>query len=170
MHNVTEAEASRRAEELLEQFKPELIRAIQENGSKGARFDGIESSCAAVGDLLARELMCEALEAHGLGIQESEEQQLVEEYLGKAAPGQTVEGLRIKRVKDKARTIKTIRGPVPYARDYLYFPALKGGLFPPRREAGVARGEADAPCSEEVGGSGGVGQLPDGGRRVGKHG
>jgi hypothetical protein len=38
----------------------------------------------------------------------------------------------MKRVRDKPRRLGTARGEIAFAREYLYFPDLKVGVFPPR--------------------------------------
>ncbi len=48
------------------------------------------------------------------------------------AAGKKPEDLRMTRMQDKERGIKTARGEVRYERPYLHFPDLKVGIFPPR--------------------------------------
>jgi hypothetical protein len=61
------------------------------------------------------------------------------EALKKADPvlttGRKSEELRVKRIPGKERSVKTARGEVRYAREYVYFPDLKVGIFPPGQTA-----------------------------------
>jgi hypothetical protein len=101
----------------------------------GLDFNQIEANSAAVGDLLAKAAMLEALAAQPPAT-DAEIAEAREEALKKADPnlaaGKKPEDLRMTRMQGKGRGIKTARGQIRYARRYLYFPDLKVGVFPPR--------------------------------------
>ena len=100
-------------------------------------FNQIEASSAAIGDVLARVLMQEAV-AQRPAATEPEVQTAYEQALRKAgtssATAATLPEAEVRRMRKK-RKLKTMRGPIEIEREYLYFPALKTGIFPPRSKA-----------------------------------
>ena len=127
--------AEEKAERLLDALKPMVARAVTANNIRaGAKFNGIEANSAAVGDAVARALM----EASALEFARATDEEVAEareEALAKADPDLAAkfkpEDLRVVR-QMKERALRTKRGPVRYKREYLHFPDLKVGLFPPR--------------------------------------
>jgi DNA/RNA-binding domain of Phe-tRNA-synthetase-like protein len=96
-------------------------------------FNQVEASSAAIGDVLARLQMKQAV-AQRPAATDSEVQAAFEQARQKAgvSPGTPVTpGEQEVRRLRKKRTLKTIRGPVEIEREYLYFPALRAGVFPP---------------------------------------
>lgn len=138
---VVSAESLRKAEALCQRMKVKVAEVIERHSPtrKDLTFDEIEANSAAVGDLVARTLMLEALKEQSPPA-ESEISQARQQALAEAAASATVElkaeELHMTRIADKAAELCTARGPVPYAREYLYFPQLGAGVFPPRRSAG----------------------------------
>ena len=101
----------------------------------GLDFNQIEAHSAAIGDCLARALMKRALhrQAQVSPADELEARRLaLERAVPKLRRKHAAEDLQIRRMKDKRRTLKTVRGEVECARTYLYFPELQSGIFPPR--------------------------------------
>lgn len=133
-----ELSAEEKAERLLNAVKPMVARAIENNNiRRGAKFNDIEANSAAVGDALARVMMEAApLEFGRAGDEEVAEART--EALAKAKPELAAkfqpEDLRLVR-QMRERKLRTKRGPVRCSREYLYFPDLKVGLFPPRHTA-----------------------------------
>ncbi len=130
-----ELSAEEKAERLWRAIKPMVARAIEDNNvRRGAKFDDIEANSAAVGDALARVLM-EATSLEFARATDEEADEARSEALKKADPELAAkfkpEDLRIVR-QMRERTLKTERGPVRCRREYLYFPDLKVGIFPPR--------------------------------------
>jgi hypothetical protein len=129
--------ASKRADELYVKLKPHIVGMIEKNDPAvaGLDFDQIEANSAAVGDLLAKAAMLEALAAQP-PTTDAEIAQARQEAMKNADPnlasGKKPEQLRMTRMQDKERGIKTARGAIRYGREYLYFPDLKIGIFPPR--------------------------------------
>ena len=126
-----------RAEELWQQLKPQVAAALEQTGPQqaGLTFDKIEAEAASVGDLLARVLMREAV-VRQASVAPDEIARAKEQALAQAGPQATplsAEQLKVARIRDKPCLVATVRGPVPLERDYLYFPELKTGIFPPRR-------------------------------------
>jgi hypothetical protein len=131
------AESLRKAEELCAKMLPQIAEAFERHrpDRKGLRFDEIEANSAAVGDALGRMLMAEALR-----VQQTAEAGEIEaarkQALAKAPPdvarSVSAGDLRMTRMPDKTCELNTVRGPVPYAREYLYFPQAQTGIFPPR--------------------------------------
>ena len=129
--------ASKRAEALCKRLKPHIVEMIEKNDPAvvGLDFNQIEANSAAVGDLLAKAAMLEALAAQPPAT-DVEITHARQEALKKADPnlaaGRKPKGLRMTRMQDKERGIKTARGEIGYKREYLYFPDLSVGVFPPR--------------------------------------
>ena len=130
--------AEEKAERLLRAIKPMVARAIEANNvRRGAKFNDIEANSAAVGDVVARALM----EAGVLDFGRATDEEVAEakrEALSKAEP-ELVSKLGSKEPRlvrqMRERTLRTKRGPVRCSREYLYFPDLAVGLFPPRHIA-----------------------------------
>jgi hypothetical protein len=94
----------------------------------GLTFSDIEANSAAVGDLLAKLMMLRALAEQPPAT--DEEVAAIRRKVRKSAdPAMT-------RQKGKRRRIKTVRGEITFERDYLHFPELGTGLFPPRGTPG----------------------------------
>ena len=129
--------AGKKADELYRKLKPQIVEMIQRNDPAVAGFDfnQIEANSAAVGDLLAKVAMRDALEGQPPAT-DAEIAEARQEALKKADPnlaaGKKPEQLRMKRMQDKERGIMTARGEIRYGRPYLHFPDLKVGIFPPR--------------------------------------
>jgi hypothetical protein len=129
--------ASKRADALYTKLKPHIVEMIEKNDPAvaGLDFNQIEANSAAVGDLLAKAAMLEAL-ASQPPVTDAEVGEARREALKKADPnlatGKKPGDLRMTRMQGKGRGIKTARGEIGYAREYLYFPDLKVGIFPPR--------------------------------------
>ena len=129
--------ASRRADALYAKLKPHIVEMIEKNDPMvaGLDFNQIEANSAAVGDLLAKAAMLEALAAQPRAT-DAEIAEARQEALKKADPnlaaGKGPADLRMTRMQEKGRGIKTARGEIRYAREYLYFPDLAVGIFPPR--------------------------------------
>ena len=114
---------------------PQLAELIENHdpGLAGLNFDQIEASSAAIGDVLARLLMKKAAEAQAPA-SEGEVATAYREAREKAGlPPEppSAKAPTVRRMR-KQRTLKTMRGEVPLEREYLYFPGLKTGVFPPR--------------------------------------
>jgi hypothetical protein len=127
--------AEEKAERLLEALKPMVARAVAANNIRaGAKFNGIEANSAAVGDAVARTLM----EASALEFARATDEEVAEareEALGRADPKlvSKLGGKEPRVVRQmRERTLRTKRGPVRCKREYLHFPDLQVGLFPPR--------------------------------------
>jgi hypothetical protein len=131
------AAALRRAEDLCRRFKPHLAEMIERNDPsvEGLTFDDIEADSAAVGDLVSRLAMLDALARQGTASKAEVAEARLEAF-GKAeadlAAGKRPGELRMTRQRDKPRRLKTIRGEIRFSREYLHFPDLKTGVFPPR--------------------------------------
>lgn len=129
--------ASKRADALYTKLKPHIVEMIEKNDPTvtGLDFNQIEANSAAVGDLLAKAAMLEALAAQPPAT-DAEIAEARQEALKKAEPGLAAgrkpDELSMTRMQDKGRGIKTARGDIRYRREYLYFPDLKVGIFPPR--------------------------------------
>jgi hypothetical protein len=130
--------AEEKAERLWNAIRPMVARAIEANDVRGgAKMNDIEANSAAAGDALARALM----EAGVLEFGRATEEEVAEarsEALKRAAPEVASkfkpEDLRVVR-QMRERTLRAKRGPVRCRREYLYFPDLAVGLFPPRHTA-----------------------------------
>ncbi|HUT23802.1 MAG TPA: hypothetical protein VM492_05620 [Sumerlaeia bacterium] len=129
--------ASKRADALCRKLKPHIVQMIERNDPTvaGLDFNTIEANSAAVGDLVAKASMLEALAAQPPPT-DAEIAEARREALKNADPdlaaGKKPENLRMTRMQDKERGIRTARGEVRYRRSYLHFPDLKVGIFPPR--------------------------------------
>jgi hypothetical protein len=115
-------------------MKPKVLEAIEKHNADRTdlKFDEIEGNSASVGDLVSRMLIQEALREQSAASQE--ELKTARQSLTEQARiiGKTPDELRMTRIPDKRCELGTVRGPVPHEREYLYFPELKTGLFPPR--------------------------------------
>ena len=155
----TQGNAEERAEALWRRVKPEVVAAIRKHNPerKDLKFDEIEGNSAAVGDLLARMLMQEGLKRQA-GSSEADIA-VVRESLNReaAAVGKAPEKLRVTRIPGKECELATVRGPVPHCREYLYFPELQTGVFPPRPAPGNSRRQTQPPCGPESSRKGGGG-------------
>lgn len=125
-----------RAEVLWQELKPQVAAALDEigPGQAGLTFDKIEAQSASVGDLLARIMMHDAVCQQPV-VSEAEIDRAKQTALLQAGPqGRKLgaEELRMAHIRDKPCTVATVRGPVPLEREYLYFPELNTGIFPPR--------------------------------------
>ena len=131
------SESLRKAEELCAKMLPHIAEAFERHrpDRKGLKFDEIEANSAAVGDALGRMLMAEALRVQQTaeaGEIEAARKQALAQAPPDVASALSAEDLRLTRIPNKACELKTARGPVPYAREYLYFPQAQTGIFPPR--------------------------------------
>ncbi len=130
--------AEERAERLWSAIKPMVTRAIEKNNiRRGAKLNDLEANSGAVGDALTRAVM----EASVLEFARATDEEVAEartRALKKAKPEVASkfkpEDLQLVRM-NQDRTMKTKRGPVRCRREYLYFPDLKVGIFPPRHTA-----------------------------------
>jgi hypothetical protein len=97
-------------------------------------FDDIEGNSAAAGDLVARAMMLRAL-ARQAEPTKTEIAAARRDALRRADPdiaaGKSPGALKMKRRRDRPRRLGTIRGEIVFPREYLYFPDLKVGVFPP---------------------------------------
>ena len=131
------AESLEKAEAVLLKMKPVVAEMFEKLGpaNREVSFDEIESAGGARGDLLGRLLMQEVVAAQDTATDLEIEQARIE-ALKRAAPELSKKfkpsDLRLVRMRDKKRTLKTARGEVSLQREYLYFPDLKIGIFPPR--------------------------------------
>jgi hypothetical protein len=128
--------ARRRARELCREIEPFLAEMVERNDPsvENLSFDDIEANSAAAGDLVARAMMLRAL-ARQPATTDAEIEAAKREALRKAGPQLAADGspgkLRMKRRRDRPRRIGTIRGEIAFPREYLYFPDLQVGVFPP---------------------------------------
>ena len=132
------ARALRQADELFADLKPHLADMIDNNDPSvlDLTFSDIEANSAAVGDLLAKLMMLRALAEQPPAT--DEELAAMRRKVRKSADPdkaahKTAAALNMTRQKGKRRKIKTVRGEITFERDYLHFPELGSGLFPPRR-------------------------------------
>jgi hypothetical protein len=125
-----------RAEVLWQELKPQVAAALEKMSPEqvGLTFDQIEAQSASVGDLLARILMHDAASRQpAVSVAEIERaKETVLSQAGAMVVKLRADELKVQRVRDKPCTLTTVRGPVPLAREYLYFPELNTGIFPPR--------------------------------------
>ena len=126
-----------RVDRLFAAMRPILEEAVKKNEPRsGIKFNDMEATSASAGDAIARILMEEGLLKFGRATDE-EVDEARKTVLANAdedevaAAGQRAEDLRMTRMRQK-RTLKTMRGPVRCEREYLYFPDLSVGIFPPR--------------------------------------
>ena len=139
--------AAERADELLAKLRPQIIEAMEKQGPDRTdlTFDEIEGRAASVGDLLSRLLTKEVLQQQPPATAQ-EEQAARDSFASEAAQiGKRPEELRLTHIPDKPCELSTMRGPVEHAREYLYFPEVKAGVFPPRQTAENSRGPAQPP-------------------------
>jgi hypothetical protein len=129
--------AEEEAEEVIEEIRPGLIEMIERNDPAVAnlKFSDIEGNSAAVGDLVSKLLMQRALSKQPRA-REEEVREARREALRRADPnlagGKKPEELKMVRMKGREVRLKTVRGEVRCSREYLHFPELKLGIFPPR--------------------------------------
>ena len=131
------AAALRRADKLYARLKPHLAEMIDRNDPSvaGLTFSDIEANSAAAGDLLAKLMMLGALAEQPPAT--DEEIAAIRRKVRKGADPakaahKTAPELNMTRQKGKRRRIKTVRGEITFEREYLHFPELGTGLFPPR--------------------------------------
>jgi hypothetical protein len=132
---VTETSVEEKTRRMLKALEPLVADAIVKNNiRRGAKFNDIEGNSAAVGDVVARALMEAASVEFGRATDEEVEEarrralELAGPELAKKLGGEAPRVVRQMR----ERTIATKRGPVRCRREYLHFPDLRVGLFPPR--------------------------------------
>ena len=123
-----------RADALWRRMKPQVMEVLERHRPERTdlKFDEIESNSASVGDLIARMLIQEALKQQAAASDAeiaASRQELAQEAAG---VGKSPEDLRLTRIPDRPCELSTLRGPVPHTREYLHFPELKTGIFPPR--------------------------------------
>lgn len=128
------------AEAILQDLKPYLIEMVERNDPSvaGLKFDDIEANSAAVGDLLAKLLMTRSLSRQGKATPDEElaaRKAALSKSKSDGAP-RPAEDLQMTRIPRKPRKLKTMRGEITFSRDYLYFPELQTGVFPPGNTAG----------------------------------
>lgn len=136
------------AEALMLELKPTLARMIERNDPaiRDLTFNDIEGNAAAAGDLLAKLMMMRALERQG-PLTATEEQAAREAAFQQAEPEKrkrAPEELQMTRIPQRRRTLKTARGEITFAREYLHFPELGTGVFPPRDTPGNSSGRTDS--------------------------
>ena len=133
--NTTTSAALEQAEALCVELKPMLAEMLERNDPavKNLTFNDIESNAAAVGDLLAKLMMRRAL-AQQPAVTAAEEIAARQAVLQKVPRKKKLkpEELQMTHIKQRCRKLKTARGEITFKRDYLYFPELKTGIFPPR--------------------------------------
>ena len=141
------AAAVAEAEALMQELKPTLVEMIERNDPSVRKlsFNDIEGNAAAVGDLLAKLLM-----VRELGRQPTmtpEEEQAAREAAFRKAPPQKQKrapaDLQMTHIPKRTRTLKTARGEITFAREYLHFPELGTGIFPPGDAPRHPRGRTD---------------------------
>jgi pyridoxal/pyridoxine/pyridoxamine kinase len=117
------------------ELKPILAEMLERNDPavKNLTFNDIESNAAAVGDLLAKLMMRRAL-AQQPAVTAAEEIAARQAVLHKVLRKKKLnpEELQMTHIKQRRRKLKTARGAITFKRDYLYFPELETGIFPPR--------------------------------------
>ena len=138
-------ESWKRAEELWVKVKPMVAEAMERHGpgGEGVTFNEIEAGSAAVGDLLARMMMVEAVVQQGVATDEevaSAREEAWKQAGAEAPVGGGPEKLRMVRMVGRESDLKTARGELRYRREYLYFPEASFGVFPPGQTAGDTRG------------------------------
>ena len=142
-----------RADELLASMRPLVVEMIEryDPSHRDVTFNQIEADAASRGDLLARELMKLALARQARATASEVQEARAAVVAGKSSDAQPA-ALRMTRIPGKPRQLKTMRGPIEYRREYLYFPDVQHGVFPPRSTAGDSGQRDDAPGP--AGGSG----------------
>lgn len=145
MNRQPSAVALAEAEALMQELKPTLAEMIERNDPavKNLNFNDIEANAAAVGDLLAKLMMLRAVKQQPPATAD-EEAAAREAAARKAQPNGGVKrkpaDLQMTRIPDRPRKLKTARGEIAFSRDYLYFPELKTGVFPPGDATGNSGG------------------------------
>jgi hypothetical protein len=122
-----------RVDRIVNAIRPLLKNAVLQNDPRsGVSFNDMESISCATGDVVARALMQEGVLQFGKATAEEVEEtrQLVWAAAGPENK-RRAKDLSLKRLWQE-RTVKTMRGPVPIRREYLYFPELRRGISPPR--------------------------------------
>ena len=127
--------ALEQADALYVELKPILAEMLERNDPavKNLTFNDIESNAAAVGDLLAKLMMRRALTRQP-AVTPAEEIAARQAVLQKVPRKKKLnpEELQMTHIKQRRRKLKTARGEINFKRDYLYFPELETGIFPPR--------------------------------------
>jgi len=141
------AAALAEAEALMQELKPTLARMIERNDPaiETLSFNDIEGNAAATGDLLAKLMMVRALERQR-PITVAEEQAAREAAFAKAEPEKrqrAAADLQMTHIPKRRRRLKTARGEITFVRDYLHFPELETGVFPPGDPPGNPGGRTD---------------------------
>ncbi len=130
---------ARRVRELFEAVRPAVTEMVEKNDPsvKDLKFSHIEANSAAAGDLLARLMMEQAVSIQPEPTAEEIERARRRAALVEGLPlvESDTAGVRAHRKGLKRKHLKTIRGEVEIEREYVYFPDLGSGLFPPRRQA-----------------------------------
>ena len=129
------AAAVAEAEALLRELKPTLVEMLERNDPtvRKLSFNDIEGHAAALGDLLAKLLMIREL-GRQPPITPAEEQAARAAALRQVPPQQPQRApadLQMTRIPKRTRKLKTARGEITFAREYLHFPELGTGIFPP---------------------------------------
>ena len=142
------ASALAEAEALMQELKPTLARMIERSDPavQNLSFNDIEGNGAAIGDLLAKLMMVRALERQP-SITPAEEQAARETAFCKAEPEKqkrAAADLQMTRIAKRRRKLKTARGEITFVRDYLYFPELETGVFPPGETVRHTRRRTDS--------------------------
>jgi hypothetical protein len=155
------AAALAEAEALMQDLKPALAEMIErcDPAVQNLSFNDIEGHAAAVGDLLAKLSMVRLLERQP-AITPTEERVAREVAFHKAGPDKQTRppaDLQMTHIPKRRRKLKTVRGEITFARDYLYFPELETGVFPPRDAAGHSGGGDDPAGQAAIAGKGGGG-------------
>jgi len=135
------------AEALLQELKPNLAEMIDrcDPAIKGLSFNDIEGNAAAAGDLLAKLLMMRSLERQPeITVAEEEAARTLAVEKAGLQGSQDAAQLQMTHAGKRRRKLKTARGEITFAREYLHFPELKTGIFPPGNAAGDTGGRADA--------------------------
>ena len=130
---------ARRVRELFEAIRPAITEMIEKNDPsvEGLKFCHIEANSAAAGDLLARLMMEQAVSIQPESSAEEIERARRRARLTEGLPlnDPNAGAVRTHRKGWKPRCIKTIRGEIEIEREYVHFPDLGSGLFPPRPQA-----------------------------------
>jgi hypothetical protein len=146
------------AEALMQELKPALAEMIErcDPAIQGLSFNDIEGHAAAAGDLLAKLMMVRTLEQQA-EVTVAEEKAARELAVQKAGLQGSCDAaqLQMTHAGKRRRKLKTARGEITFSREYLYFPELKAGIFPPGNAAGSTRGRPDASGDPGLVGEGG---------------
>lgn len=137
-----DATLEQRFDRFVAAVRPIVMEAMKRNDPRsGIKFNDMEATSASAGDAVARMLMEEGLLRFGRatdGEVAEARRAAVAKALPELAAGQRPEDARMTRM-EQVRTLKTMRGPVRCRREYLYFPDLAVGVFPPRHTAELPR-------------------------------